>query len=142
MEIPKIERKADVKASADTIFKIIDDDPNYAKWNIVINEVITLEPGKYHFKTNVGDVYSTRMETIPNKKIYATMEGSPISGFEYLLNPKGDLVEVTIGVEFEDPNQEAILGAAGDVFRDCVKNYSEFIEAGGNPEDYNKKKGK
>lgn len=82
------------------------------------------------------------METIPNKKVYAKMEGSPISGFEYLLNPKGDFVEVKIGVEFEDPNQEAILGAAGDVFIDCVKKYSEFVEAGGNPEEYNKKKGK
>ncbi|MFX0072096.1 MAG: hypothetical protein ACFFAO_13490 [Candidatus Hermodarchaeota archaeon] len=140
MKIPQLTRTRDVNASAETIFKIVDDDINYPLWNIVINETIELGPGKYHFKTNVGDVYSTRMETIQNKRVYAKQEGSPITGFAYDLNPKGDTVEVTITAEFEDPNQEPILGMAGDVFADCLKKYAEYIEAGGNPAEYDKKK--
>jgi hypothetical protein len=115
---------------------------NYPKWNIVVNEITEEGPGKYFSKTNVGDVHSTRVETIPNEKIYATMEGSPITGLGYLLNPKGDTVEVTLWAEFEDASQEVVLGIAGDVFIECVKKYAEYIEAGGNPDEYNKKKKK
>ncbi|TFG07487.1 MAG: SRPBCC family protein [Promethearchaeota archaeon] len=139
-KIPELTKTREVNASAETVFKIIDDDPNYAVWNIVINEVIVQGPGKYHFKTNVGDVYSTRMETIQNERIYAKQEGSPITGFAYDIKPKGDKVEVDITVEFDDPNQEAILGMAGEVFADCLKNYAEYLESGGNPDEYDKKK--
>lgn len=140
LKIPQVERTEDIKASAETVFKICDDDPNYAIWNIVIKEVIVQGPGKHHFKTTVGDVYSTRVETIPNEKIYATMEGSPITGFTYLIKPKGDIVEAKIIAEFEDPNMESVMGAAGDVYISCLKKYAEFLEAGGKPDEYNKKK--
>ncbi|MFX1394056.1 MAG: hypothetical protein ACFFAH_10820 [Promethearchaeota archaeon] len=80
------------------------------------------------------------METVPNERLSAKQEGSPITGLGYILNPKGDVVEVTIWTEFEDPNQEAILGIAGDVFINCLKKYAEYIEDGGNPDEYDKKK--
>lgn len=35
---------------------------------------------------------------------------------------------------------ESVLGVAGDVFINCLKKYAEYIEAGGKPEEYNKKK--
>ena len=85
-------------------------------------------------------MYSTRIETVQNEKIYAKQEGSPITGFTYLIKPKGDIVEATIIAEYEDPNLEAVLGAAGDVFISCLKKYAEYIEAGGNPAEYDKKK--
>ena len=85
-------------------------------------------------------MYSTRIETIPNEKIYAKQEGSPITGFTYLIKPKGDVCEGTIIAEFEDPNMESVLGVAGDVFISCLKKYAEYIEAGGKPDEYNKKK--
>jgi len=139
-KIPQLERKADVEASVETVFKICDDDPNYAKWNLVINEVIEQGPGKYHFKTNVGDNYGTRIETIVNEKIYAKMEDSPITGFIYLMKPKGDLTEATIIAEFDDPAMESVLGMAGDMFIGCLKQYAEYLEDGGNPDEYDKKK--
>ena len=39
----------DIKASAATIFNIIDDGDNYAKWNLVIKSVEKLGEGKYKF---------------------------------------------------------------------------------------------
>lgn len=106
----------------------------------MINEAIKQGPGKYHFKTNVGDVFSTRIETIPNEKIYAKQEGSPITGFTYLVKPKGDNTEATILADFEDAGMESILGMAGDMFITCLKKYAEYLESGGKPEDYDKKK--
>ena len=53
--MPRVEKKIDIAASQDKIFEIIDDDDNYAKWNIVVNEVTKLGEGNYFFKTNVGD---------------------------------------------------------------------------------------
>ena len=112
----------------------------YAKWNIVVNEVTKLGEGHYFFKTNVGDVTSTRVETVQNVRLSAKQEGSPIKGLGYILNPKEDMVEVILWTEFDDPNQEAILGIAGDVFINCVKKYAEYLEAGGDPEKFDKKK--
>ena len=131
-----------IKASATTIFKIIDNDDDYARWNLVVKKVQKLGEGKYLFKSTVGDVHSTRVETVPNKKVSAKQEGSPITALGYILNPKGDVVETTLWSEFDDPDQEMVLGVAADMFIECLKKYAEYIEAGGNPEDFNKRKAK
>ena len=132
----------DIKASAETIFKIIDDDDNYAKWNLVVKSVEKLGEGKYKFESTVGDVYSTRVETVPNEKLSAKQEGSPITALGYILNPKGDVVETTLWSEFEQADQEMVLGIAADMFIECLRKYAEYIEAGGNPDEFNKRKAK
>jgi hypothetical protein len=114
---------------------------SYSKWNIVVKDVSKLDkPGKFLFKTTVGDVTSTRAETVPNKKIYSKQEGSPITGLGYILNPKGNIVEVTLFAEFEEEEQEMVLGMAGDMFIDSLRKYAEYLESGGKPDKYNKKK--
>jgi len=35
---------------------------------------------------------------------------------------------------------ESILGMAGDMFITCLKKYAEYLDSGGKPEDYDKKK--
>ena len=132
----------DIKASAETIFKIIDDDMNYAKWNLVVKSVEKRGEGKYYFKSTVGDVYSTRVETVPNEKLSAKQEGSPITALGYILNPKVDVVETTLWSEFEQADQEMVLGIAADMFIECLRKYAEYIEAGGNPDEFNKRKAK
>jgi len=137
-----MERKVDIKASVETIYKIIDDDMDYARWNLVIKNVEKLGEGNYFFKTTVGDVTSQRVETLPNKGLTAKQEGGPITALGYLLNPKGDVVETTIWTEFEAAEQEMVLEIAADMFIDCLRKYAEFLEAGGNPDDFNKRKAK
>ncbi|KKN62053.1 hypothetical protein LCGC14_0515480 [marine sediment metagenome] len=138
--MPRVERKVDISAPQEKIFKIIDEDRDYARWNIVVNEVTELGPGNYFFKTNVGDVTSTRIETNPPESLYATQEGSPMTSLGYILKPKGDVVEGTIWAEFDDAGQEKMLGIAGEMLLNSLKKYAEYLEAGGNPEDFNKKK--
>ncbi len=138
--MPKLERVLDIAASQKLIFNIIDDDNNYAKWNIIVNEVTELGSGNYFFKTNVGDVTSTRIETVSPDRLTATQEGSPMTSLGYVLKPKGDVVEATIWSEFDDPSQETILGIAGDMLLKSLKKYAEFLESGGNPDEFDKKK--
>jgi hypothetical protein len=137
--LPRVEKKVDIAASQDLIFKIIDDDDNYAKWNIVVNDVTKLGEGNYFFKTNVGDITSTRLETNPPKSLSATQEGSPMTSLGYVLEPKGDIVEATIWSEFDDASQEPILGIAGEMLLKSLKKYAEYLESGGNPDEFNKK---
>jgi hypothetical protein len=138
--LARVERKVDISAKQELIFKIVDDDDDYARWNIVVNEVTKLGPGNYFFKTNVGDVTSTRAETNPPESLYAKQEGSPMTSLGYILKPKGDVVEATIWAEFDDASQESILGMAGEMLLNSLKKYAEYLEAGGNPDEFNKKK--
>lgn len=138
--LPRVERSVDISAPQEKIFKIIDEDNDYARWNIVVNEVTELGPGNYFFKTNVGDVTSTRIETNAPESLSATQEGSPMTSLGYILKPKGDVVEATIWAEFDDASQEQLLGIAGEMLVKSLKKYAEYLEAGGNPDEYDKKK--
>ncbi len=138
--MPKMERKIDIAASQEKIWQIVDNDDDYPRWNIVVNEVKKLGEGNYFFKTNVGDVTSQRAETNPPNDLYATQEGSPMTSLGYSLKPKGDVVEATIWAEFDDEKQEPILGIAGEMLLKSLKKYAEHLESGGNPDEFNKKK--
>jgi hypothetical protein len=137
--MPRVEKVVDISASQERIFKIIDEDNDYPRWNIVVNEVTELGPGNYFFKTNVGDVTSTRMETKPPESLYAKQEGSPMTSLGYVLKPKGDIVEATIWAEFDDASQEPMLGIAGEMLLKSLKKYAEYLENGGNPAEFSKK---
>lgn len=137
--MPRVEKTVDISAPQDMIFKIVDEDRDYARWNIVVNEVTELGPGNYFFKTNVGDITSTRIETNPPESLSATQEGSPMTSLGYMLKPKGDVVEATIWAEFDDVSQEALLGIAGEMLLKSLKKYAEYLQAGGNPDEFSKK---
>ncbi|MFW9882034.1 MAG: SRPBCC family protein [Candidatus Thorarchaeota archaeon] len=137
--MPKVEKTIDIAASQEKIFEIAANDDDYARWNIVVNEVTKLGEGHYFFKTNVGDVISKRLETVPPERISATQEGSPMKSIGYILKPKGDKVETTIWSEFDDPNQEPILGIAAEMLLKSLKKYAEFLESDGNPDEFSKK---
>ncbi|UCC19619.1 MAG: SRPBCC family protein [Promethearchaeota archaeon] len=137
--MPKVEKTVDIAASQEKIFEIVANDDDYPRWNIVVNEVTKLGEGNYFFKTNVGDITSQRVETVPPERVSATQEGSPMTSIGYILKPKGDLVETTIWTEFDDPNQEPILGIAAEMLLKSLKKYAEFLESGGNPDEFSKK---
>jgi len=137
--MPKVEKTIDIAASQEKIFEIVANDDDYARWNIVVNEVTKLGEGNYFFKTNVGDITSTRLETAPPERVSATQEGSPMTSIGYILKQKGDVVEATIWSEFDDQNQEPILGIAAEMLLKSLKKYAEYLESGGNPDEFSKK---
>jgi len=137
--LPRIERKKKIKASAKTIYDILEDELGMPIWNLVVNEVKELAPGKYWLNTNVGEVNSTRLEAVPNEKISAKQENSLMTSLGYILTPKDDIVQAVLWAEYDNPDDEMMLGIAGDVFLKSLKKYAEYIETGGKPEDFSKK---
>ena len=108
-------------------------------WNLVVNEVKELAPGKYFLKTNVGEVTSTRIEAVPNEKISAKQENSLMTSLGYILTPKDDIVQAVLWAEYDNADDEMMLGIAGEVFLKSLKKYAEHLEAGGKPEEFQKK---
>lgn len=136
----KFERKIEINASPNKIYDILNDENLEEKWNITVKKLTTIEPDKYSVKTTVGDIISTVTERVENERISMDIEGGPFSKMGYVLTPKGDSTEVMGWAEFEDPNQESILGMAGDMLLESLKKYVDHLESGGSPTEYNKKK--
>ena len=138
--MPRIERKIEVNAPQKRIFDILDSAESMPIWNLVVNSLKKIEEGKYILDTTVGETTSTRLETVPNERISTKQEGGPMSGVGYILTPKGDSVEVMIWGEFENEKLEKAMGKAGEIFIESLKKYAEYLEEGGNPDEYDKKK--
>jgi hypothetical protein len=136
----RIERKIEINASQKGIFDILDNVDYMPIWNLAINSVKKIDEGRYLINSTVGETSSTRMETVPNERISTKQEGGPMSGVGYLLKPKENSVEVTIWAEFENVKLKKAMGKAGEIFIESLKKFAEYLEDGGNPDEYDKKK--
>ena len=137
--MPKLEKTREVNARIERVYEIMKDYSTLPIWNIVVTEAKQLEPNKFFFKTNVGDVINTEIENIPNERMTSTQEGSPMQKIGYIFKPKGDKTDVTIWTEFELEEQKDVLAMAADLFLKSLIVYVDFLEAGGKPEEYKKK---
>ncbi len=106
---------------------------------VVPNGITKISEDRFDIKSTVGDFTSIRTETIKPVKISLNIEGGVFNSMGYILNVKGDMVDVKLWGEFDDEKNEKILVSAGEVLLKCVKNYAEFLEDGGNPDDFDKK---
>jgi len=138
--MPRAERKLEINAPPERIYGILEDSLSYPIWNIVVNEIKEIGPDKYFSKTNIGDITSTVTERVQNKKISSTQEGSPMTAYGNVLEPKGDITSVTLWAEFEKEENEKMLVRAGEIYLESLKRYAEFLEEGGDPSKYDKKK--
>ena len=136
--MPEIELKIELDSPVEKIYEILNDYLALPKWNIVVTECTQLEPKKYFLKTNVGDVTNTEIENIPNEKMTSIQEGSPMQKLGYIFESKGDSTVVTLWAEFELEDQRSIMEMAGDLFLKSLKVYVNYINDGGNPEEYKK----
>jgi len=137
--LARVEREIEINAPQKSIFDILDDNTIAARWNLPVNEITEISEGKYKVKSTIGDFTSIRTETIESERLSMRIEGGIFTSMGYILSPKGDMVEVKLWGEFEDEKNEKILVRAGETLLKCLKNFSEFIEEGGAPEDFDKK---
>jgi len=136
----RIERKIEIKTSPKKIYDILNNDDLETVWNIIVNESTTIAPDKYSIKSTVGDFISTVTERLENEKISYSMEGSAFSKMGYIMLPKGDGSEVMIWAEIEDEKQEKMLVKAAEILLEGLKKFADFMEEGGNPDEFDKKK--
>ncbi|MFX0076518.1 MAG: SRPBCC family protein, partial [Candidatus Hermodarchaeota archaeon] len=129
--MPRVARDIEINAPPERIFDILDDSLGYPIWNIVVNEIKEIGPDKYFSKTNIGDITSTIKERVPNKKISSTQEGSPMTAYGSILEPKGDITKTTLWAEFDDEKNEKMLVRAGEIYLESLKKYAEYLEGGG-----------
>lgn len=135
----RVERHIDIEATPKKIFDILDDTHLGPKWNLAVTEVSKISEGKFAVKSNIGDFTTIRTETIENERMSLNIEGGIFKSMGYILNPKENLVDVTIWGEFDDEKNEKILTKAGELLLESLKSYVVFIEEGGIPDDYDKK---
>jgi hypothetical protein len=138
----KLERKIEINTTPEKIYGILNDPSLQTIWNITVNESTEIGTDKYSVKSTVGDLISTIIERSQDERISYAMEGGPFDKMGYILTPKGDGTEATIWAEFEDEKQEKILAIAGEMLLESLKKFTEYREAGGAIEEYDKKKAK
>ena len=135
----RIERNIEINTSQKRVFDILDDAMLGPKWNLAINELTKISENTYAAKSTVGDFTSIRTETVEPDKISMRIEGGVFNSMGYILNPKGDMVNATIWGEFDDEKNEKMLVKAAEILLKGLKNFAEFLEDGGNPDDFDKK---
>ena len=137
--LSRAEIKIEIKTTPKKIYDILNDDALETVWNISVNESTEIAPDKYSIKSNVGDFISTITERVENEKISFSIEGGAFSKLGYIISPKGDGSEVMLWAEIDDEKQEKMLVKAGEILLEGLKKFVEFIEDGGNPNEYKKK---
>ncbi len=137
--MPRADIKKEINAPVEKVYEILNDLMILPRWNIAVTEISELEKDKYFLKTNVGDMINIVRENVPNERITSDQEDSPMTKIGYILNPKGEGVEVTLWTEFDEESMRTVLEMAGDLFLKSLKVYVDYIMEGGNPEEYKKK---
>jgi len=136
--MPIVELKKEIPSSVEKIYEVLNDYLALPRWNIIVTECTQLESKKYFLKTNVGDITNIEVENIPYEKMTSIQEGSPMQKIGYIFEPKDDKTVVTLWAEFELEDQREIMNMAGDLFLKSLKVYADYLNAGGNPEEYKK----
>ena len=138
--MPQVERNIEIKSLQSRVFKILDDTLASPIWNLAVQQIEKIDEGQYAVQSTVGDFTTIRTETVMDERISLKIEGGIFNDMGYILEPKGEVVDVTIWGEFDDKKNEKMLVKAGELLLESLKRYAEFLEEGGNPDDYDKKK--
>jgi hypothetical protein len=136
----RVEIETDINASAKAIYNILINGDDYeVKWNLTVNGLESIGPKKWNVKSTLGDLISTRVEEVENERVSLDIEESIFTKMGYILEQKGDICHVVGWGEFEDEKNKKILTSAGALLLESLKRFAEFMEEGGDPEDFDKK---
>jgi hypothetical protein len=136
----RAEKKIEINSTPKRIFDIVIDGEIAAKWNITLDDVIEKEEGqKFLLKSTVGDILIVDSESVENEHVTWHMEGSDIKSIGYILESKGNNTDVTIWSEFENEKLRKGYEKTANLVLKSLKNFVDYIEEGGNPEDFDKK---
>ncbi|MBY9004661.1 MAG: hypothetical protein KGD73_11855 [Candidatus Lokiarchaeota archaeon] len=136
----RMEEKIEIKSSPKRIYDILGDAKIITKWNPGVNEISEKEGGKeFHLKSSIGDINIVDWEEVENERLTWHMKNSTMNSMGYILEPKGDLVETTLWVDLDNKKLAKGYRKVGELTLRSLKNFIEFLEVGGDPEDFDKK---
>ena len=134
------EKKIEIKSSPKRIYDILIDADIITKWNIGVDEITNKEEGKEYFlKSSIGDILIVDWEEVENERITWHMKDSTMNSIGYILEPKGNIVETTLWVDLDNEKLAKGYEKVGELTLKALKNYIDFLEEGGHPEDFDKK---
>ncbi|MFW9818208.1 MAG: hypothetical protein ACFFE5_01265 [Candidatus Thorarchaeota archaeon] len=137
--MPKIERNIEIIAPSKKIWEILSDIEHIPKWNIAIKEIKELKPYKYSIKSTMGDYTSTNTERIENKKTTSKVDHPEFTEYGFILNEKDDITELSYWVDVPMITREKIQARSIEITLKNIKNYVEFLEDGGDPDEFDEK---
>ena len=134
-----MEKKIDIKLSPKRIYDILIDAEIITKWNIGVDEITEQKEGEeFLLKSSVGDILIVDWEQVENESATWHMKNSTMNSIGYILKPKGDVVETTLWVDLDNEKLAKGYEKVGELTLKALKNYVDFLEKGGNPEDFDK----
>jgi len=135
----RMEKKIDIKLSPKRIYDILIDAEIITKWNIGVDEITEQKEGEeFLLKSSVGDILIVDWEQVENESATWHMKNSTMNSIGYILKPKGDVVETTLWVDLDNEKLAKGYEKVGELTLKALKNYVDFLEKGGNPEDFDK----
>jgi len=136
----RMEKKIEIKSRPKRIFDILIDAEIITKWNIGVDEIKDKEEGKeFHLKSSIGDIIIVDWEQVENESVTWHMKDSIMNSIGYILEPKGDIVETTLCVDMDSEKLAKGYEKVGELTLKALKNFVDFLEEGGDPEDFDKK---
>jgi len=135
-----MEKKIEIKSSPKRIYDILIDAEIITKWNIGIDEITQKKEGEEFFlKSSVGDILIVGWEQVENESATWHMKDSIMNSIGYILEPKGDIVETTLWADMDSEKMAKGYEKVGELTLKALKNFVDFLEEGGDPEDFDKK---
>lgn len=135
--MPKLERKIEIESTPERIYDIVKDGVSTPIWNLTVS-AISFEDKKTQLETDFGAMKIVNAEYDENKSSTWFMEKSDMNSIGYILTPKKEATEVTIWTEFNDKKLSKLFKKNSDLVLTGLKKYAEFLENGGNADQYNK----
>ena len=137
--MPILERKIEITAPVKKVWEVLTDIESYPKWQIDKKEIKKLEPNKYFEKTTQGDYTFTITELVENEKMSLKIDHLEVTGGSYILKKKGSITEVSCCMGYKTISLEKMIAQSLKIKAQALKKYVEYLENGGDPDEYNAK---
>ncbi|UCC18237.1 MAG: hypothetical protein JSV62_08965 [Promethearchaeota archaeon] len=135
----KVLAKIEINAPPNKIYKALTDLSLNPKWNPTVQEIIEIEPDKRSVKSKTGDYSFTVIDRSENEKFICKAESEDFNSFGYSLKAKGDITEVSSWIDYKIVEHEKILQRGIKYILGGLKGFVEFLEDGGDPDEFDRK---
>jgi len=137
--MPRVETNIEISAPPKKIWEVLKDLALTPKWNMTVKEATELGSDKYSVKSTAGDYIAIITNRIENERVSLEVEHPDFNGYGYISKEKGNMTELTHWVDYKIVKHEKILKRGLKIILNGLKNFVEYLEDGGDPDEYEAK---